>query len=571
MIAHERTVDEIAAEIGADSLAYLSLDGVYEAVGTPREVHCDACFTGDYPLGDGGEGERQVRARGAARRPGPGGESPAVGHHHRWLTMRDAALQLLGHAGVPARAARGGRGRGRRPRRAAGDADRRRQVALLPAPGDPRPRLAVVVSPLVSLMIDQVESLGGRAELINAQRDARRQPPGARARDRRRGARLLYVAPGALRDPGLRRPAARGGDRALRRRRGPLREPVGPRLPARLLPPRRRRAGARRALDLRRDRDRDAAGRRRRRPAARASRPGADHDRLRPPEPLLRRGPGRLRAREAARRRWRCSREPDALPAIVYAGHPQEDRGDGRVARARARPPGARLPRGDGARAARRGAARVHVRRDAGRGRDERLRHGRRQGRRAHGHPRGGARPRSRPTTRRPGAAGATGCRRAACCWPRTATRACTCSSSTRSTTRRPRTIAGASTARSGASSRARRCRREAILRHFGDRAEPRAPTGAAATSATGRSQVARSPSAGASRSRRRELADLDRRDPRRRRRGRAERSDGRGRSRSCAAGAARCCVKYAYDALPGYGDFARLARRRRARARSTR
>ena len=55
MIAHERTVSEIAEEIGADSLAYLSLEGVYEAVGTPREVHCDACFTGEYPLGDGGE------------------------------------------------------------------------------------------------------------------------------------------------------------------------------------------------------------------------------------------------------------------------------------------------------------------------------------------------------------------------------------------------------------------------------------------------------------------------------------------------------------------------------------
>ncbi len=52
MIAHGRTVDEVAAEIGADSLAYLSIEGVYEAVGTPREVHCDACFTGYYPLGD---------------------------------------------------------------------------------------------------------------------------------------------------------------------------------------------------------------------------------------------------------------------------------------------------------------------------------------------------------------------------------------------------------------------------------------------------------------------------------------------------------------------------------------
>jgi amidophosphoribosyltransferase len=55
-VANDRTVEEIAREIGADSLAYLSLDGVYEAVGTPREIHCDACFSGEYPLGDGGDG-----------------------------------------------------------------------------------------------------------------------------------------------------------------------------------------------------------------------------------------------------------------------------------------------------------------------------------------------------------------------------------------------------------------------------------------------------------------------------------------------------------------------------------
>jgi amidophosphoribosyltransferase len=50
MIAHGRTVDEVAAELGCDSLHYLSLDGVYEAVGGSRETHCDACFSGDYPL-----------------------------------------------------------------------------------------------------------------------------------------------------------------------------------------------------------------------------------------------------------------------------------------------------------------------------------------------------------------------------------------------------------------------------------------------------------------------------------------------------------------------------------------
>jgi amidophosphoribosyltransferase len=50
MIAHERSVDEVAAELGADSLAYLSLGGVYEAIRGERGHHCDACFTGDYPL-----------------------------------------------------------------------------------------------------------------------------------------------------------------------------------------------------------------------------------------------------------------------------------------------------------------------------------------------------------------------------------------------------------------------------------------------------------------------------------------------------------------------------------------
>jgi amidophosphoribosyltransferase len=50
MIAHGRTTQEVAAELGCDSLHYLSLAGVYEAVGATRATHCDACFTGEYPL-----------------------------------------------------------------------------------------------------------------------------------------------------------------------------------------------------------------------------------------------------------------------------------------------------------------------------------------------------------------------------------------------------------------------------------------------------------------------------------------------------------------------------------------
>ena len=50
MVAHGRTVQEVAEHLGADSLAYLSLAGVYEAIRGDRGGHCDACFSGDYPL-----------------------------------------------------------------------------------------------------------------------------------------------------------------------------------------------------------------------------------------------------------------------------------------------------------------------------------------------------------------------------------------------------------------------------------------------------------------------------------------------------------------------------------------
>jgi RecQ family ATP-dependent DNA helicase len=64
------------------------------------------------------------------------------------------------------------------------------------------PHLAVVVSPLVSLMVDQVGSLGGRAELINAQRDGQAN---RRALERAMAGEvdLLYVAPERFASPGF--------------------------------------------------------------------------------------------------------------------------------------------------------------------------------------------------------------------------------------------------------------------------------------------------------------------------------------------------------------------------------
>ena len=44
------TVEEIRAYVGADSLGYLSLDGMVTAAGEPKEAYCRACFDGEYPI-----------------------------------------------------------------------------------------------------------------------------------------------------------------------------------------------------------------------------------------------------------------------------------------------------------------------------------------------------------------------------------------------------------------------------------------------------------------------------------------------------------------------------------------
>ena len=49
LIAHKRTVDEICCYVGADSLYYLSIEGMMRAVGRD-DGYCQACFTGQYPI-----------------------------------------------------------------------------------------------------------------------------------------------------------------------------------------------------------------------------------------------------------------------------------------------------------------------------------------------------------------------------------------------------------------------------------------------------------------------------------------------------------------------------------------
>jgi amidophosphoribosyltransferase len=50
LIAAQKTVPQIKEAIGADSLGYLSLDGLVKAISLPKSHFCLACFSGDYPI-----------------------------------------------------------------------------------------------------------------------------------------------------------------------------------------------------------------------------------------------------------------------------------------------------------------------------------------------------------------------------------------------------------------------------------------------------------------------------------------------------------------------------------------
>ena len=55
-MAANMNVAEMTAHIGVDSLAYVTIDGLYRAVGVAegrdpqKPRYCDACFSGDYPV-----------------------------------------------------------------------------------------------------------------------------------------------------------------------------------------------------------------------------------------------------------------------------------------------------------------------------------------------------------------------------------------------------------------------------------------------------------------------------------------------------------------------------------------
>jgi amidophosphoribosyltransferase len=50
LLAANNSLEEIRTLIGADTLGYLSVEGLMKVVGGTKGGFCDACFTGNYPV-----------------------------------------------------------------------------------------------------------------------------------------------------------------------------------------------------------------------------------------------------------------------------------------------------------------------------------------------------------------------------------------------------------------------------------------------------------------------------------------------------------------------------------------
>ena len=240
--------------------------------------------------------------------------------------------------------------------------------------------------------VDAVTEVGLRATYLNSSlelEERRRRVAGARRR------RVRAVLRGARGDRGVGRATrSRAGPAPHRRRRSPLHQPVGPRLPARVPQPGRAQAPLRRRAGAGADRDGDARGHRRHH---RAAGDGAS----RSPSAAASSAPtctsrSTARAASAATARGEVPRVREAILRLVRARAGQsgivyclsrksvEATADFLQRARRAR---RRLPRRHGVRGAQPRAGGVPPRRRRRRGRDGRVRHGHRQVQRPLRHP----------------------------------------------------------------------------------------------------------------------------------------------------------------------------------------
>ena len=230
LIANGLDVDEIAASVGADSLGYISLEGMIEATKQPAERLCQACFTGKYPIELPDErAARQAPARVVVVRRRPArAQQPLIAESERLGATRTDRLR---------RRRRLHRG-GRQGRRADEDLGREGQ----PARGDRRHRRlrralrrqrAEELRPTAARHLGRRRRHQGRHRPGDGQARHHRLRPGRHARRRpgrlrRRAAvpdRLHRHRPGRARAhrrdrQGHRRGVRRGRLRADRRRDG---------------------------------------------------------------------------------------------------------------------------------------------------------------------------------------------------------------------------------------------------------------------------------------------------------------------------------------------------------------
>ncbi|MDX8396857.1 MAG: amidophosphoribosyltransferase [Mariprofundaceae bacterium] len=70
LMANQMSLDEMCKAINADSLDFVSFEGMYRAIGKPQDSHCDACFSGNYPVPiDGPRSPQLSLLRFFSRRP----------------------------------------------------------------------------------------------------------------------------------------------------------------------------------------------------------------------------------------------------------------------------------------------------------------------------------------------------------------------------------------------------------------------------------------------------------------------------------------------------------------------
>jgi amidophosphoribosyltransferase len=94
LVGAERDIEEIRKLIDADSLGYLSIDGMLTSTGVPTERFCHACFSGGYPIGIP---EETARTKNVLEVPRPDG-APDVspnGHDRKPLPVISGAIDSL--------------------------------------------------------------------------------------------------------------------------------------------------------------------------------------------------------------------------------------------------------------------------------------------------------------------------------------------------------------------------------------------------------------------------------------------------------------------------------------------